>query len=105
MLHAAADANNPAVTSSKYCWLSPLQVYPHQDSLSHVLAGLLLNHPGERLGEAVRRPGMMAAAAAWDPDAVPALCILTLAGDDMTPDLRRTPSRRPRQLLQPATLE
>jgi hypothetical protein len=43
-------------------------------------------HSADRLGAALQRPGVVAAAAAWDPGAVPALCILSVAGCPAAPN-------------------
>jgi hypothetical protein len=74
-----------------------------QDVLPAVMGAL--RDAGNQLGTALRRPGLLAAAAAWDPDAVPALCILALGSAS------RSSAAAPKQrsslhlLLQPATME
>ena len=73
-----------------------------EDPLSATCAAL--SCAGEQLGGALRLPGMMAAAGAWDPDAVPAVCILTLACRAALTSEPGVGSGDPRSLLQPATM-
>jgi hypothetical protein len=82
---------------------SPLQVPGTQDSLPPVLAAL--RDAGNQLGTALRRPGLMAAAAAWDPDAVPALCILTLGSASRSSTAAPQKPSGLLLLLQPAAME
>ena len=70
-------------------------------ALPAVMAGL--RGADEQLGKALRRAGMLAAAAAWDPVAVPALCILTLG--TATEALESVRFKLRCSLLQPATAE
>ena len=57
-----------------------------------------------QLGRAVRRTGLAAAAAAWDPNAVPVLCILAEACHEMPTATHQDPLL-PRVLLRPSALE
>ena len=80
-----------------------LQDYELQEPLAVTFSALA--SAGAQLGNAVLRPGVLAAAAAWDPDAVPALCILTMAShNSLTTELDGR-SAHPRYMLQPAVME
>ena len=57
------------------------------------------------LSNALQRTGMLAATAAMDADAVPALCILLLASHEAYPAEARCELSHMRWLLQPATTE
>ena len=83
--------------------LSSSQASRLQVALPGILAGL--RAAGHQLGTVLRRPGMLAATAAWDPDAVPALCILALGSASRSSAAEpQTPSKLC-SLLQPATME
>ena len=60
-----------------------LQDHELHEPLGQVLAGLF--GAGVRLGTALQQPGLLAASAAWDPGALPTLCILALASDAKCP--------------------
>jgi hypothetical protein len=60
-----------------------LQDHELREPLEQVLAGLF--GAGVRLGRALQQPGLLAASAAWEPDALPALCILAMASDAECP--------------------
>ena len=81
----------------------PAQMPGTQDLLPAVLA--TLHNVGNELGTALRRPGMLAAAAAWDPDAVPALCILALGSASSSSAAASKKPSSLHSLLQPATIE
>ena len=72
-----------------------------------MLRGILnaLCDAGIQLGAALRRPGLLAAAVAWDPDAVPALCILTLGSASRSSAAAPKKPSSLHSLLQPATME
>ena len=59
---------------------------------------------GKQLGGALRLPGMVAAAAARDPDAIPAVCILAAACHTALASELGGRVGDPRSLLQPATM-
>ena len=69
----------------------------------HVL--MAMRAAGEPLGSALQRPGMLAASAAWDADAVPTLCILALGLDRVFPREASPDPSHVRWLLRPATTE
>jgi hypothetical protein len=87
---------------------------PQASHAGHVLSqdpelpAVLIGMEGadKRLNTAFQRPGMLAGAAAWDPDAVPVLCTLAFA---RTRALLAEGSHeawdRTRSLLQPVTME
>ena len=77
---AAAQWCSTGRPSAGMCWL---QDHDLHEPLDQVLAGL--SGAGVRLGTALQQPGLLAASAAWDPDALPALCILALASDAKCP--------------------
>lgn len=66
---------------------------------------MAMRYAGEDLGSALQRPGMTAAAAALDPDAVPVLCILALAADEVYATAAPGEPSCVRSQLQPATTE
>ena len=74
-----------------------------------ILPLVAMRNVGELLGATLRRPGMVAACAAWDADAVPALCILALVTHEAVQNLyTEEASPQPshvRLLLRPATTE
>jgi hypothetical protein len=81
-----------------------LQVYTLEDPLSAVLAALSV--AAEQLGKALQLPGVMSASASWEPDAVPIVCILTVASSgSLAMPLDGGQSVHPSYLLQPATME
>jgi hypothetical protein len=83
--------------------MSSLQTSGLQDCSPAVQAAL--RDAGHQLGTALRRPGMVAAAASWDHDAVPALCILTLGSASRSSTAAPQKLSGLRSLLQPATIE
>jgi hypothetical protein len=68
------------------------------------IVGPALTRNRERLGDALLRPAFMAAVAAWDLDALPAICILTLASCDLFPAETDGKPSNPRRLLLPAAM-
>ena len=74
-----------------------------------ILPLVAMRNVDELLGATLRRPGMVAACAAWDADAVPALCILALVTHEAVQNLyTEEASPQPshvRSLLRPATTE
>ena len=78
---------------------------PSQMSGVRALPAIMVGLRGaeEWLAKALRRTGMVAAAAAWDPDAVPALCILALG--IATQVAQSVPHKPSCSALQPATVE
>jgi hypothetical protein len=74
-----------------------------------ILPLVAMRNVGELLGATLRRPGMMAACAAWDADAVPALCILAVVAHEAVQSLyTEEASPQPshvRSLLRPAATE
>jgi hypothetical protein len=69
----------------------------------HVMSAM--SHAGTHFSNVLQRPGMLAAAAAVDADAAPALCILLLASHEAYPAEARCELSHMRSLLQPATTE
>ena len=69
----------------------------------HVLAAMC--HASESLGQAIQRPGFMAAAAAKDAEAVPALCIFAMASREASPAQAQCKLSDFFSQLQPATTE
>ena len=78
-------------------------MFGRQDVLPAVMGAL--RDAGNQLGTALRRLGLLAAAAAWDPDAVPALCILALGSASRYSAASPQKPNSLRSLLQPATTE
>jgi hypothetical protein len=68
-----------------------------QDKPEQVMAAIC--SPGQRLGAALQRPDVIARATAWEPCAVPVLCILALASSGLAEQPRM------RLQLQPAHAE
>jgi hypothetical protein len=66
--------------SAGLLWLQDRKLH---EPLDQVLEGLF--GAGVRIGTALQQPGLLAASAAWDPNALPALCILAMASDAECP--------------------
>lgn len=56
---------------------------------------MAFSNPGDRLGAALQKPSVKAAAAAWDSCAVPALCLLALGSGHASEQTRLYPQLQP----------
>ena len=106
-MHAVSQVRQIVHTPAHYAetcvWQWLAQDYKLEEPRSAVYAALA--SAGEQLGRALQLPGMMAASAAWDPAAVPVVCILAVASSGLLTTARDGKSEHPRFLLQPATVE